>query len=89
MVVGERGVLLGERIGALAGLGQAVGLERLGEHAVAVLAARPLRAGEQLGERRARRGLNEQELRVGFTDTDTNRNGRINIDEFRAWWLSA
>jgi hypothetical protein len=28
------------------------------------------------------------ELRVGFTETDTNQNSRINIDEFRAWWLS-
>lgn len=33
--------------------------------------------------------LSEQELRVGFTETDTNGNGRINIDEFRTWWLSA
>jgi Ca2+-binding EF-hand superfamily protein len=33
--------------------------------------------------------LTEQELRIGFTDTDANGNGRINIDEFRAWWLSA
>jgi Ca2+-binding EF-hand superfamily protein len=33
--------------------------------------------------------LSEQELRVGFTATDVNGNGRINIDEFRAWWLSA
>lgn len=32
--------------------------------------------------------LSEEELRVGFTATDTNGNGRINIDEFRAWWLS-
>lgn len=32
--------------------------------------------------------LSEQELRVGFTATDANGNGRINIDEFRAWWLS-
>ena len=32
--------------------------------------------------------LSEQELRIGFTATDTNGNGRINIDEFRAWWLS-
>ncbi|MEO8016306.1 MAG: EF-hand domain-containing protein [Pseudomonadota bacterium] len=29
----------------------------------------------------------EGELRIGFTATDTNQNGRINIDEFRAWWL--
>jgi Ca2+-binding EF-hand superfamily protein len=33
--------------------------------------------------------LSEQELRVGFTETDTSGNGRINIDEFRTWWLSA
>ncbi len=33
--------------------------------------------------------LSEQELRVGFTETDTNGNGRINIDEFRTWWLSS
>ena len=30
----------------------------------------------------------EAELRIGFTETDTNQNGRINIDEFRAWWLN-
>ncbi len=30
----------------------------------------------------------EDILRVGFTETDTDRNGRINIDEFRSWWLS-
>jgi len=34
-------------------------------------------------------GLSEADLRVGFTETDTNQNSRINIDEFRAWWLSA
>lgn len=27
-------------------------------------------------------------LRIGFAETDTDRNGRINIDEFRNWWLS-
>jgi Ca2+-binding EF-hand superfamily protein len=32
--------------------------------------------------------LSEQELRVGFAATDANGNGRINIDEFRAWWLA-
>jgi Ca2+-binding EF-hand superfamily protein len=33
-------------------------------------------------------GMTEAELRVGFSETDTNQNSRINIDEFRAWWLS-
>jgi len=33
--------------------------------------------------------MSEAELRVGFTETDANQNGRINIDEFRAWWLKA
>jgi Ca2+-binding EF-hand superfamily protein len=32
--------------------------------------------------------MTEAELRVGFTETDVNQNSRINIDEFRAWWLS-
>jgi Ca2+-binding EF-hand superfamily protein len=32
--------------------------------------------------------LTEQELRIGFTATDVNGNGRINIDEFRSWWLA-
>src|SRR5688500_16152934 len=32
--------------------------------------------------------LIEQEVRVGFTETDTDGNGRINNDEFRTWWLS-
>jgi Ca2+-binding EF-hand superfamily protein len=32
--------------------------------------------------------MSDDELRIGFTETDVNRNGRINIDEFRAWWLS-
>ena len=32
--------------------------------------------------------MSEAELRVGFTETDVNQNSRINIDEFRAWWLS-
>ncbi len=27
-------------------------------------------------------------LRIGFEETDTDGNGRINIDEFRTWWLS-
>lgn len=30
----------------------------------------------------------DEELRIGFDVTDTDQNGRINIDEFRAWWLS-
>jgi Ca2+-binding EF-hand superfamily protein len=34
-------------------------------------------------------GMTEAEMRVGFNETDTNQNSRINIDEFRAWWLSA
>ena len=33
-------------------------------------------------------GMSEAELRIGFTETDANQNSRINIDEFRAWWLS-
>lgn len=32
--------------------------------------------------------ITDSELRVGFVDTDTDGNGRINIDEFRAWWLA-
>jgi Ca2+-binding EF-hand superfamily protein len=32
--------------------------------------------------------MTDAELRVGFTETDVNQNSRINIDEFRAWWLS-
>ena len=32
--------------------------------------------------------MTEAELRIGFTETDVNQNSRINIDEFRAWWLS-
>ena len=27
-------------------------------------------------------------LRVGFDETDADHNGCINIDEFRAWWLT-
>jgi Ca2+-binding EF-hand superfamily protein len=30
----------------------------------------------------------EESLRVGFTDIDSDGNGRINIDEFRRWWLT-
>ena len=32
--------------------------------------------------------MNDETLRIGFVETDADRNGRINIDEFRAWWLS-
>jgi Ca2+-binding EF-hand superfamily protein len=32
--------------------------------------------------------MSEAELRIGFTETDVNQNSRVNIDEFRAWWLS-
>jgi Ca2+-binding EF-hand superfamily protein len=32
--------------------------------------------------------ISEEELRIGFAETDVGGNGRINIDEFRAWWLS-
>ena len=33
--------------------------------------------------------LSEDELRIGFGATDADGNGRINIDEFREWWLAA
>ena len=32
--------------------------------------------------------LNDETRRIGFVETDADRNGRINIDECRAWWLS-
>ena len=32
--------------------------------------------------------LDTETLRVGFEVSDTDHNGRINIDEFRTWWLS-
>lgn len=32
--------------------------------------------------------MDEETLRIGFVETDTDGNGRINIDEFRRWWLS-
>ena len=32
--------------------------------------------------------LSDEELRIGFGETDGDGNGRINIDEFRDWWLS-
>jgi Ca2+-binding EF-hand superfamily protein len=31
--------------------------------------------------------MDDETLRIGFVETDVDRNGRINIDEFRAWWL--
>ncbi len=31
-------------------------------------------------------GLSRQELRIGFTEIDTDRNGSIGFDEFLAWW---
>jgi Ca2+-binding EF-hand superfamily protein len=34
-------------------------------------------------------GLSDEELRIGFGETDVDGNGRINIDEFRDWWLNA
>ncbi|HEU4593365.1 MAG TPA: EF-hand domain-containing protein [Steroidobacteraceae bacterium] len=33
--------------------------------------------------------LADEELRIGFGATDVDGNGRINIDEFRDWWLNA
>jgi Ca2+-binding EF-hand superfamily protein len=32
--------------------------------------------------------MDDETLRIGFKDTDADGNGRINIDEFRDWWLS-
>jgi Ca2+-binding EF-hand superfamily protein len=32
--------------------------------------------------------LSEEVLRIGFGATDVDGNGRINIDEFREWWLT-
>jgi Ca2+-binding EF-hand superfamily protein len=32
--------------------------------------------------------LSDEELRIGFGETDTDGNGRVNIDEFRDWWLN-
>jgi Ca2+-binding EF-hand superfamily protein len=32
--------------------------------------------------------MTDDELRIGFGETDADGNGRINIDEFRAWWLN-
>ena len=32
--------------------------------------------------------LTDEELRIGFGETDEDGNGRINIDEFRDWWLA-
>jgi Ca2+-binding EF-hand superfamily protein len=33
-------------------------------------------------------GMDEGMLRIGFVATDVDGNGRINIDEFRNWWLA-
>ena len=33
--------------------------------------------------------MSDETLRIGFVETDVDGNGRINIDEFRAWWLSS
>lgn len=30
----------------------------------------------------------ESALAVGFRDVDTNRDGRVNFDEFLVWWLT-
>jgi Ca2+-binding EF-hand superfamily protein len=32
--------------------------------------------------------MSDETLRIGFVETDVDGNGRINIDEFRTWWLS-
>jgi Ca2+-binding EF-hand superfamily protein len=32
--------------------------------------------------------MDDETLRIGFMETDVDRNGRINIDEFRNWWLA-
>lgn len=32
--------------------------------------------------------MDDELLRIGFVETDADRNGRINIDEFREWWLA-
>jgi hypothetical protein len=32
--------------------------------------------------------MNDETLRIGFVETDVDRNGRINIDEFRNWWMN-
>ena len=32
--------------------------------------------------------LTDEELHIGFGETDEDGNGRINIDEFRDWWMA-
>jgi Ca2+-binding EF-hand superfamily protein len=32
--------------------------------------------------------IDSESLRIGFEETDSDGNDRINVDEFRAWWLS-
>lgn len=32
--------------------------------------------------------MNQASLGVGFRDIDTNKDGRINFDEFLVWWLA-
>ena len=32
--------------------------------------------------------MSQASLEVGFRDIDTNKDGRINFDEFLAWWLT-
>jgi Ca2+-binding EF-hand superfamily protein len=32
--------------------------------------------------------MSQATLDIGFRDTDTNKDGRINFDEFLIWWLA-